>query len=354
MAVDHLYAVEAVVVDAERAVHTIVATRDANDPHRELWWAHTGGGGGNFGVVTRYWFRSSDAVGNDPRTILPRPPEEVLCSSISLPWTQMTKPKFTALLRNFGAFYEEHKDPASPCLAVTGGLQLTHRSNGQIVMNTQVDNGLPNADRLLANYHAEILRDVEPDTEPQPLRMPWLQSVRLFGGSIGKVRRAVGKSAFMRANFPDNQIEALYRYLNDTGIYNPWISVSISGFGGRINALSYDETAFVHRDCSLSLLWSAVWANPADDAKYIGWVQDFYGAVYADTGGVPVPNAVTDGCYVNDADTDVADPRFNKSAIPWYGLYYKENYSRLRQVKAKWDPLNFFRHGLSIQLPEGN
>ena len=36
---------------------SVIATRENTDPNRDLWWAHTGGGGGNFGVVTRYWFR---------------------------------------------------------------------------------------------------------------------------------------------------------------------------------------------------------------------------------------------------------------------------------------------------------
>lgn len=41
-------------MDGGGRVRTVVATREDGDPHRDLWWAHTGGGGGNFGVVTRY------------------------------------------------------------------------------------------------------------------------------------------------------------------------------------------------------------------------------------------------------------------------------------------------------------
>ncbi len=60
------YAVEVVVVDEAKTARRVVATREADDPNRELWWAHTGGGGGNFGVVTRYWFRSQGVDGRDP------------------------------------------------------------------------------------------------------------------------------------------------------------------------------------------------------------------------------------------------------------------------------------------------
>ena len=58
LAVDYLYAVEVVTVDPDGRASPVVATREISDPYGELWWAHTGGGAGNFGVVTRYWFRA--------------------------------------------------------------------------------------------------------------------------------------------------------------------------------------------------------------------------------------------------------------------------------------------------------
>src|SRR5579875_3169164 len=57
LTVDHLYAVEVVGVDAQRRASLVVACKDDDDAdRRDLFWAHTGGGGGNFGIVTRYWF----------------------------------------------------------------------------------------------------------------------------------------------------------------------------------------------------------------------------------------------------------------------------------------------------------
>src|SRR6266540_6320397 len=70
LAADYLYAVEVVTVDEHGRASTVVATRDASDLHHDLWWAHTGAGGGNFGVVTRYWFRSHDGSGDNPSTLL--------------------------------------------------------------------------------------------------------------------------------------------------------------------------------------------------------------------------------------------------------------------------------------------
>lgn len=44
--------------------------------NRELWWAHTGGGG-NFGIVTRYWLRTPDSTGTDPYSALPKAPTPI-------------------------------------------------------------------------------------------------------------------------------------------------------------------------------------------------------------------------------------------------------------------------------------
>jgi aclacinomycin oxidase len=78
LAADHLYGVEVVVVDETGKAGSVVATREPSDPNRDLWWAHTGGGGGNFGIVTRCWFRSPDARGTDPSRLLPKAPDSVL------------------------------------------------------------------------------------------------------------------------------------------------------------------------------------------------------------------------------------------------------------------------------------
>ena len=79
------------------------------------------------------------------------------------------------------------------------------------------------------------------------------------------------------------------------------------------------------------------------------WVRSFYRELFADTGGVPVPGEAYDGALINHPDTDFTDEKLNTSGAPWWAIYYGENYTRLQRVKARWDPLNVFRHALSIR-----
>ena len=62
-----------------------------------------------------------------------------------------------------------------------------------------------------------------------------------------------------------------------------------------------------------------------------------------------MPDTAHDGAFINYVDMDLADPAWNTSSLAWYDLYYKDNYPALRQAKRRWDPLNVFRHTMSVQ-----
>ncbi|MDB4911212.1 MAG: linked oxidase protein, partial [Gemmatimonadetes bacterium] len=98
LAADYLYAVEVVTVDVDGRASSVVASREASDPSRDLWWAHTGGGGGNFGIVTRYWFRSPDVIGDDPTRLLPRAPESITTFKAEWSWSDVNQASFLRLL----------------------------------------------------------------------------------------------------------------------------------------------------------------------------------------------------------------------------------------------------------------
>lgn len=115
--------------------------------------------------------------------------------------------------------------------------------------------------------------------------------------------------------------------------------------------MASNATVVPQRDSIIKPQFIVSWTDSSMDDENIAWVRELYRDVFSDTGGVPVPNALTDGCYVNYADGDLSDPAWNTSGVPWSELYYKANYAALQRIKATWDPANVFRHDQSVELP---
>lgn len=347
--VDYLYAVEVVVVDENGKARVIVATRERDDPHHDLWWAHTGGGGGNFGVVTKYWMRVPEQVGRDPERLLPKPPAASLMSTVTFDLEGMTKATFSRLLRNHGEWYEQNSAPDSPYTGLWSQLMIGNKVPGMgesgFMMHVQVDNTRPDARRLL-DAHIEAVIDGIPSVEvSEPIEERWLAS---SPGRAGKAPGSKTKAGYLRKRLTDQQIEAVYENMTHMdGI--DYGAVWLIGYGGKVNTVDPAATALPQRDAILKVNYITGWANPRNEAKHLQWVRKLYADVYAETGGVPVPNDINDGAYINYPDRDLADPEQNTSGVPWHDLYYKENYPRLRRVKAAYDPRNHFHHALSIR-----
>jgi len=367
LVVDHLEAVEVVVVDEDGCARAVTAGRSPQDPNHDLWWAHTGAGGGSYGVVTRYWFRTPGASGHDPAGLLPQPPASLLVSAVSWPWEEIDAAEFKRIAQNYASWHVEHRRST---VELMSQLVLTHRSAGQIGLLALVDATAPDAESVLSSYLRAVNAGVSvtPGALTTPMAelpampqfvntrsLPWLQAIRLLGTTNTTLNdptlRAEYKSAYMRSAFPESHLAALHSHLTRTDIVNPTAAVQLTSYGGRIADVAPDATASAHRDAAYKLQWQVFWNDPAEDDLHVRWARESYAATYAETGGVPVPNSVTDGCYVNYPDADLGDPRFNQSSVDLYGLYFKENYPRLQRIKARWDPRDFFRHRQSIRLP---
>ncbi|MFY1694317.1 FAD-binding oxidoreductase [Solwaraspora sp. WMMA2101] len=355
--VDYLYAVEVVVVDRAGRARAVVATREPDDANRDLWWAHTGGGGGNFGVVTRYWMRTPEATGDDPTRLLPRPPAVTLETTIAWSWDAMTEESFHRLLRNYGQWHERHSAPDSPYDSLFSLLPITRRNPGAdpgaFAMVTALDGTLPDADRLLRDHVAEVTDGVPGTITVQPpRRLPWLAGVK--AQSLGQADEAGMhklKAAYLRKSFTDAQIATAYTYLTSADHQNETAMLLLVSYGGKVNAVAPDATAMPQRDSIMKAVYVVIWTDPDREQANLDWVRRWYAAMYADTGGVPVPSSVNDGSYINYPDVDTTDPRWNTSGVPWHTLYYKDNYRRLQRVKARWDPRDLFHHAMSITLP---
>ncbi|WP_406473374.1 FAD-binding oxidoreductase [Streptomyces platensis] len=390
LTVDYLYAVEVVVVRDGQHAEVVIARRDSPEPElRELWWAHTGGGGGNFGVVTRYWFKG-----------LPEPPSQVLLHAVAWPWEELLErpERLKSLVRNYGLFFEYENTTRLPA-SLRGDysdmftlLKLNQRANGKIGLITQLDATRPDSVERLNAFLDWITQDL--DTEPTPLdrrmgehapmcglvvptRLPWLTATQTLNGS-GDNQCGKYKSAYMRRGFTEAQLDAIYRHLSTEDYDNPQALLQVDSYGGAINLPDSGATAVYQRSSVLKLQYQTYWSwdqdanhdgvtdyldaeiDPAIAAPHLRWIREFYRDVYQDTGGVPIlaptdapaggqPEPVTDGCYINYPDTDLDDPEWNRSGESSHRLYYGDNYARLQAVKEHWDPRNVFRHAQSIQ-----
>jgi hypothetical protein len=349
---DHLEAVETVVVGADRKVRTVIASRDPGDPDADLLWATAGGGGGSFGVNTRYWFRSPTATGSDPGKQLPAPPASVLVTVAQIPWSSVGQATFIRLFRNYGAWHDANSAPGAAgtdlCAVLFGSV------GGGIGLLTHADASTPGASDLVASYHAALTAGTGLQVAFKTRTVPWLASTKVEGAGTllyDPTLRSALKTAWLRTSLTDDQYASIYRNLTRTDYTNPNGIFQLVSVGGQINGLPRDATASVHRDSTMFGEFETFWSSAADDEVNVAWLRDLYGQTFAGTGGYPVRNDRVDGCYINNPDMDITDPAYNKSGVGWPELYFGENYPRLQRVKARWDPTDFFRHRQSVRLP---
>ena len=355
LAADYLYAVEVVTVDKDGRASSVVATREKSDPNRELWWAHTGGGGGNFGVVTRYWFRSADASGDDSTNLLPRAPESITTFRAEWNWSDINQSSFLRLLRNHGTWSERNSAVDSPTVSLWTLLLVHRRQLGKIIIRGLSTDSAA-AERQINNYLATLSAGVGAVQNKEVARMSWLEFALnpfpdLFAMPPGGVSTKV-KDAMLRKPLTDRQIAIAYDYMTRTDYDVMGGAFGFATFGGRVNAVAPDATASPQRHSIFDAACNTGWIDLSEEEKNLKWVRAFYRDLFADTGGVPVQGERYDGTLINHPDTDVADPTWNTSGVPWYTLYYQGNYPRLQQIKARWDPKNVFRHALSIRTDE--
>ena len=337
LAVDFLTGIDVVVVDADGRPRTVHAGRESTEPAlRELFWAHRGGGGGNFGIVTRFHF-----------TGLPPAPRAVRLVSWAWEWKALDIAHFRDLVRCFTHYFAQNNAPDSLARPLFASLHLGQRAAGQIVL-TVLDLGAEPA--VLADFLALVERAagppvsprIAPDGLPRPVQttairsLSWPAALRALDPSGPDQRRKV-KSAFLKRPFHEHQLPVLWVYLNESHP-NPAAFSRIDSWGGRIGELAHPATAVPHRSSIFALHLQTAWDHPRGDADNLRWIRDFYRALFGPRG--PWPDDRVDGCSVGCPDEDLED---------WEYLYYQDLYPRLQAVKAAWDPANRFRHRQSIR-----
>jgi FAD/FMN-containing dehydrogenase len=100
----------------------------------------------------------------------------------------------------------------------------------------------------------------------------------------------------------------------------------MDAYGGAINRVPKDATAFVHRDQLFSLQYVAGASGTAD----ADWLREFRAAM------APYVSGQT---YQNYIDPELEHPNI---------AYYATNLARLRTIKARYDQKNVFRFPRSV------
>ena len=113
---------------------------------------------------------------------------------------------------------------------------------------------------------------------------------------------------------------------------SPMSGIVVERWHGAATRVGVGDTAFPHRSVGYNMLLVSEWTNPADTDRNIAWTRESYAAMKP---------FIVSGRYVNYLDDDeVGDP-----AAEAYG----PNYARLRQLKTKFDPTNFFHMNQNIR-----
>jgi len=265
----------------------------------DLYWALRGGGG-NFGAVTAFEFRTHNA----PRTIggavvfAFEKPRELLRAYA----------EFSAAASNeFFAMVDIVPTPAGQRLMA---VEVCHCGNAGA-----------------AERELEALRKIGTVVSDTLRAAPYQQLQTGIDANYPAGRGYYIKSGFARA-ITAPLIDAMVDHL--AAAPAPFCIASLLQLGGAIARVEPKATAYWHRDASHQVLLAGVWDETGNAAPRQQWVRQGWGTL----------EPHTDGFYVNLLAPDEAASRVRST--------YGGNYSRLAAVKRRYDPHNVFRLNANI------
>ncbi|MBI1851117.1 MAG: FAD-binding oxidoreductase [Planctomycetes bacterium] len=303
LTIDNLVSAE-VVTAAGKTVHA-----SASD-HADLFWALRGGGG-NFGVVTRFEFQLHP-VGPD-----------VLSGLIVYPMSEAK-----SVLRQ----YREFAANASEELSVWTVLRLAPplpflpaNVHGKgVVILALCHAGDPKKGEALIAPLRKFGKPVGEHVGVQPY-VAWQKA---FDPLLATGARNYWKSHNF-TTLADGLFDAVIQYAGT--LPSPQCEIFFGAIGGATARPAPDSAAYANRDAQFVMNVHGRWDNAADDTRCIGWARDFFKA------STPFASR---GVYVNFLTADETD---RVSAA------YGANYDRLAKVKRQYDPENLFRTNQNIR-----
>ena len=302
MTVDNLESAEVVTATGE-------VLRASATEHPDLFWALRGGGG-NFGVVTRFEFR-----------LHPVGPE-LLSGLIVYPFSEAK-----SVLQQYREFIAKAPDELCVWTVLRKAPPLpflpaeTHGK--EIVALALLYVGDPKQGEALIQPLRTFGTVLGEHVGVQPYAA-WQQA---FDPLLTPGARNYWKSHNF-STLADGLFEAVIQYIGT--LPSPQCEIFFGAIGGATTRPTPESAAYAHRDAKFVMNVHGRWDDPADDKRCIGWARDFFNASAPFASG---------GVYVNFLTADEGDRV--RSA-------YGPNYDRLVQVKRKYDPDNLFRTNQNI------
>ncbi|WP_410670879.1 FAD-binding oxidoreductase [Amycolatopsis sp. cmx-4-68] len=271
------------------------------DEHPDLFWACRGGGGGNFGVNTRFTFQARPAPAGSTCVVLWSWPHavEILAAMQEI---MLGAPEA------FSARIGIARSPGEDGVVSVVGHHLGPRSE-------------------LRELLAPAFAVAAPDRADLEDRDFWAAARFLHHGSDGGAFAA--RTRCTPHAIGDAGLEALVRAVDKwPGSGSPdGAGAALFAWGGAIGRVPVADTAFPHRDTKFLLSLDTSWTEQ-DTPDVVRANLDWLHALHAETG-----EFAPDAAYVNFADPDLED---------WRGAYYGPNAARLAEVKRRYDPDRFF------------
>lgn len=306
---DNLIGAEVVLADG-RVVWTDAAERP------DLLWALRGGGG-NFGVVTKFRFRAHELG-----------PEV----AFAFVFHDGRGSGMGEAIRAFRDFCADTPDEISPLLAA-GRIPP-----GEEAFPADLE-GTPFA--LIGAMYAGPAAEGEAALEPlrtfaEPLadfsgRMPYVEAQQVFDADYpARELRYYWKSTNLPA-LDDALIDIIVEHAKRQP--SPLSTTDLWHVGGAVARTPANSAAYAGRDVAYLLNPEANWRDPADDEANIRWARELLAAVseYAD-----------DRMYPNF-------PGFHEGGTATMRRTYGPKYDRLRRIKAEYDPENVFRLNPNVE-----
>lgn len=150
---------------------------------------------------------------------------------------------------------------------------------------------------------------------------PYVDAQRMLDDLYGAGARNYWKAANFTA-LSERTIDVMIEYAGR--LPTPHSEILVHQVGGAVNDVASDATAYPHRDAEFVVTVAARWEEPTEDDECVAWVRECHDALAREGTG---------GTYVNfEGDREGRE----RNA-------YGENYDRLAEVKAEYDPENVFR-----------